>query len=622
MKQTLTLFIIALSLNTFGQALKTFNGPFNDGRLQNGNATYTYYEDPNSHEYLKQGAFKYTFKGQGDYTGYDQTITGSFDKGLRTGTWSYIITMTDFGNGNPYSTGTVSLTANYKNGYADGNWKEIRSYKNRKKYLVYGQYKWEPFEPLKTMTINMNFSDGKLIGAVNINDEFAKFKATGSYDNNSLCTGTWMINDMGWGKNRELIYKDNLLYDFVIRDNSGAVLEGTTKYQNDYDNLVKAKAMTQKEREESGLSIDTVCGGDLCAATNNIKEYFPKLFSIDYFLYEFIGGDLSFKEGFKGGCNLQVTTTNYSTLSSNHNFKNAEEFYSKNDLLKAYELYTKIDLNNVKPSEKINVTDRISLLKPKIAGIIETYHSNGEFFQSYTKAQYDSLDKDLSFFANKIALKTTKDDNGWTLANDENGVQVKLYDVTDYGAKYNFEKPWENYNWQRAQSCFDRNKGIYSPTQIAITEQYFKFKSILETEEANIKKTKYSFNFDNTNNTFYTYDKTTFLTNISKGKKDYNLAKSLVDLQSKSEEKKTQIETLNNQNKKEILFSKYQIVSNDFKSKLQISADLQSSADNLNKLNLFLDKVIAFYSQDTKELEKQLKEAQTAEQIQTIILGK
>jgi hypothetical protein len=448
MKQILTILAFALTMNlSFGQALKTFNGQFNDGRLQSGNATYTYYEDPNTHEYLKQGVFKYTFKGQGDYAGFDQTITGSFDKGLKNGTWTYVITMTDFGKGNPYATGTVTLTSNYKNGYADGNWKEVRSYKNRKKYLVYGQYKWEPFEALKTMTISMNFNNGYLAGAVSINDEFAKFKTTGSYDNNSLCIGTWIINDMGWGKNRELIYKDNILYEFIARGNNGEVLEGTTKYQQDYDNLVKVKAMNPKEREEAGLSLDTVCGGDLCAATNNIKEYFPKLFSVDYFLYEFIGGDLSFKEGFKGGCNLEVRSTNFTALSSNQDFKNAEDFYSKNDLLRAYELYSKIDVTKVKPSERKNVTDKITLLKPMIGDLIELYHSNGKFFQEYTKAQYDSLEQDKSYFANKIALKTTKDDYGWTLVSDENGIPKKLYDVTDYGTKYNFEKPWENNNW-------------------------------------------------------------------------------------------------------------------------------------------------------------------------------
>lgn len=254
--------------------------------------------------------------------------------------------------------------------------------------------------------------------------------------------------------------------------------------------------------------------------------------------------------------------------------------------------------------------------KTKISEIIETYHTNSKFFQEYVKSQYDSLELDKVYFANKISLKTSKDDYGWTLIIDENGMSRKLYDVTDYGAKYNFEKPWENYSWDRAKSCFERNKGVYSPVQIIITEQFFKYNDLLEQEENNVKKTKYNFYFENVNNSFYTYDKNTFLTNLSIGKKDYNLAKSLIELDSK----KTQIDNLQAQNKKKTLFSKYQIVYNDFNATLQNNSKLATLADNISQLNLLLDKVISLYSQDTKELEKQLKSAETVEQIKSIIL--
>lgn len=408
MKQILALLTLTLSLNSFCQTLKTFNGTFNDGLLQNGNASYTYYEDPNTHEYLKQGAFSYTFKGKGDYSGFDRTITGSFNKGLKNGVWTYIITMTDFGQQNPYYTETIILTANYKNGYADGNWKEVRSAKKREKYFVYGQYKWEPFDALKTMTINMNFKNGKLIGAVNINDEFAKFKAIGSYDNNSLCIGTWMINDMAWGKNHELIYKDNLLYDYIARGNNGEVLEASTKYQYDYDNLVKAKAMTQKEKEEAGLSIDTVCGGDLCAATYNIKDYFPKLFSVDYFLYKFIGGDLSYKEGFQGGCNLRVTTTNYTSSANSTFLKEADDFYNKNDLIQAYEHYISIDLMTIKPSERNAITDKISLIKPKVSELIKARNDEQAKIDSSAKADKQAKIEEQTKKQNQEELISTR----------------------------------------------------------------------------------------------------------------------------------------------------------------------------------------------------------------------
>lgn len=627
MKKIFTILITVLSVSAFSQTLKTFNGTFNDGKLQNGNAVYTYYEDPNTHEYLKQGVFKYTFNGKGDYQGYDQTITGSFEKGLKNGTWTYTITMADFGNNNPYYTGTVSLVANYKNGYADGNWKEVRSYKTRKKYLQYGKYTWDAFGPVKTMTINMNFKNGYLAGAVSINDEFANFKATGTYDNNSLCTGTWIINDMGWGKNRELIYKDNFLYEFIARSNSGAVEEGTTKYQSNYDNYLKAKLMTVKDREEAGFSIDTVCGGTSCAATNNIQEYFPKLFSVDYFLYEFIGGDLSFKEGFKGGCDIHVTSTNFTPLSSNVDFKSAEELYSKKDYLSAYITYSKIDINNVKPSER-------SVLKNKLASInidslVAIYTTNTEFFPKYFTALRDSIESDSKLVLSSFKLNIVLDDYGNKKIVDENGIQ-KSFNEYSRGNKYNCECPWSNYNFETAKLCFDMNKGVFMPSVIAYSEYYYKMKDVMNSEEKNTTKKYYlgSSNgiptalYNKLNGQFNTYDKTTLINNVQLVKKEYDKAKLLVVKETKMIEKKNQIETLNKQNKKKILYSKFIVVYTDIYTKYQAFNGIQNGNDLLTEINSIADKVILLWTQDTKEIEKQLKDAETSEQIKTIILGK
>jgi hypothetical protein len=86
------------------------------------------------------------------------------------------------------------------------------------------------------------------------------------------------------------------------------------------------------------------------------------------------------------------------------------------------------------------------------------------------------------------------------------------------------------------------------------------------------------------------------------------------------ESKRTQIERIQAQNKKKILFSKFQLVYNDFNLTLQNNSDFANMEGNIRELNLFLDKVIDVYSQDTKELEKQLKNADTVESIKSIIL--
>ena len=619
MKKIFSLVITLLSISAFSQTLKTFNGTFDDDRLQHGIAVYTYYEDPETHEYLKQGSFKYTLNGKGDQQGYNQTITGNFEKGLKTGRWTYSTTMTDFGSNNPYYTGTVSLVSNYKNGYADGNWKEVRSYKTRKKYYSNGQYNWDAFAPLKTMTINMNFKNGYMVGEVNINDEFANFKASGNYDNNSLCTGTWIINDLNWGKNRELIYKDNCLYEFIARSNSGAVEGGTTKYQTSYDNYIKATTMTAAEREEIGFSIDTICGGN-CAATNNIQEYFPKLFSVDYFLYNFIGGDLSFEEGFKGGCDIRVNSKDFTPLTNIAEFTKAEEYYSKNELIKAYELYSKINLNKVKPSERKNVSDKIARLSTEVESLLETYNKNSKFYTEYIKSQNDSVVADFNSIKQNFKIKSIKEYNQYTYKYEDKN--PKTFSPGYSSSTCDCKNPWNELNYSTITGCFALNKGFYEPYQIAITEYYSKLNEALDQEESSVQKSVTYFDFKNVNNSFYTYDKDKFLSNISIAKKNYERAKLMMNLVIKFEAKSKQIETLNSENKKKTLFNKYSLVLQEYQTKYDIYPGLEESIKILNESIAFFDKVIALYSLETKELEKQLKDAETVEQVEAILLGK
>jgi hypothetical protein len=102
MKQLFSIFFLTFTVGLFAQTLKTFNGPFNAGYLQGGTAFYTYYENPETHEYIKQGSYRYTFIGTGDHKGYTETISGSYEKGLKNGKWTYAITMADFGTDNPF----------------------------------------------------------------------------------------------------------------------------------------------------------------------------------------------------------------------------------------------------------------------------------------------------------------------------------------------------------------------------------------------------------------------------------------------------------------------------------------------------------------------------------------
>jgi hypothetical protein len=614
MKKSFFVLFTLFSMCLMGQTLKTFNGPFQDGKNQNGTAVYNYFEDPNTREYLKQGEFKYTFIGEGEYKGYDQTITGTFDKGLKNGTWTYVINMTDFGNDNPYYTGKVYLIAHYKNGYADGNWKEVCEYKSRKKYYQYGQYSWDSFGPTKSMTISMNFNNGNLVGAVNINDEFLKFIAEGSYSDNGFATGTWLIQNMGWGDRKELIYTDNFLYEFVARDNSGEVLDGSMKYQKSFDNFNKAKSLNAFEREELGIRIDSICGSS-CAATNNIQDYFSKLLSNDYFLYEYIKGDLTYKQGLLGGCEYQVKEMNYSQLSENENYKKAEEALAKNDLIRALELYNYVDLNGIKPSEREIVNKKKIELKPKVDSLVNLYEMNSERFFKIIKSEHDSIELDFNILKQNFKMKPIKVYNQNTYKYEELKPRVVSYDC-------DCVNPWNQQNESLSLECFKINPKFYEPYQKLIMESFFEFKKNLIDVENSIKRTSNFIYFDKKHHSFYTYDQQLFSNNLSKGKENYNKAKSLIALVNELETNVNKMNSLYETDKKKVLYSKYSVVLLDFQTRYNSYPNISDCNEILTEANKFVAKAMLLYSMDTKEFEKELKNLESVTEIKNLFLIK
>ena len=89
----------------------------------------------------------------------------------------------------------------------------------------------------------------------------------------------------------------------------------------------------------------------------------------------------------------------------------------------------------------------------------------------------------------------------------------------------------------------------------------------------------------------------------------------------KAEENKTQIIKLNEENKKKIVLQKYLMVYDDLIAKINAYSSLTETSSLIKTLNTISDKVIILYSQDTKELEKQLKEIETTDKIKSIIMG-
>jgi len=606
--------IIALSTAT-GQELKSYSGPFADGKSPNGTATYKYYEDPETREYVKHGPFTYTLKGQGNYAGYDQTITGSFKNGLKHGVWTYTINMSDYGQGNPYSTGKVTLVANYQDGYAHGNWTQTQAIKKRDRYLAYGQYRWEPFGPLRNMRISMNFDKGHLVGDVDINDEFTQFRAKGSFGNDGLATGTWQVNATAWGKNRELIYKDNYLYEFVARSNSGAVLSGTTKYIDGYNKFIRARQMSESEREEAGLLIERVCG-ERCAPTNSLLDYMRKQLANEYFLYSWIEGDLTYKEGIQGGCDLQVRQMNYTALVENSAFLMAEEALAKGDLIQALEHFKAIKREYVKPSEWIVLEKKIEDLSPQVTEVIERGIKNYDLFRAYIDSNSDSLAQDFKAVSTSFKLKEVLQYNSYTYKYEAASPQNVTYNSNTVYCT----APWSFNFYGPAEACFNKNPEFFEPHQRLITASYFRFRDELEKQNSANRASIKQVNHDGGRYNITVYREEKLYTAVDSCWTEYNKSKELIATHKAFLALLDKVEEANTLSKKKVLHNKVKLVLADADVANRQQQSAAGYKRDLELLMAFVEKVLVLWGQDTKALEKNLRAIDTPSTIRQLIL--
>jgi len=314
-------------------------------------------------------------------------------------------------------------------------------------------------------------------------------------------------------------------------------------------------------------------------------------------------------------------------LKKTEEYKNiipkADMAFDAKDHKKALELY--------KSASDLMVNEKYP--KDKISEIKEILHRNSTFFDEFYKNQYDSLKLDKVYFSNLIPVK--RSDNypypGWNVMKYGKVTNVLLYNNSNCNQDYKLDMPWESsklYNpeiqsgdylgSESILNCLISNKALYTPIQILVTQTFIEYVKALIAEKLKIQETKIEYNYDY-NKFLYSCDKDVFLNAIKSKKNSYEMAKSLVDLESKSFNKNNQIETLNKANKKKTLYKKTQIVFKDCFLFVQDNTDLQLQYENLNKINLFLDKVITLYAQDTKELETKLQDTETTEQIKTLI---
>ncbi len=279
-------------------------------------------------------------------------------------------------------------------------------------------------------------------------------------------------------------------------------------------------------------------------------------------------------------------------------------------------------------ASKLKENDQYS--KEKIAAINETIAQNSIYLIEYYKREYDSLRADKIYYSNTIpVIKNSGTTPGWDVTK-YGKVTKAVYDKSQCNMYYNIDKPWESVNLDRPDityddidsdwllNCMNSNKAFYTPIQILVTQSFQSYVSALKKEKVKIRETKAEYNYKYNDFSYY-YDKEIFLNTLTSAKNTYVKAKSLIKSELIVQGKINEILSLNKSNKKKILFEKFQIVLNDYLSLTNELMSIQSQQDNFSNMISFLDKVISLYSMDTKEIEKELKKAETIDQIKSIL---
>lgn len=358
-----TFLLLLISFAGFSQNLKKYSGEYPNEYSTKGIATYTYYEDAKTADYIKHGLFKYTMK---EGNNYNANFSGNFKNGKRDGIWTYSITRLDDPADNVFYTGSIQMTANYNNGLPNGVWTYSKIMKYRGKVLAIGGYKWTNYEVQPNVSVSANFKNGVTVGSLKIINDLSKYSTiTGEFDTNGFLDKAWTLRSDR--QEIKMNFNHGIQTSFIDRDFPvGKVYENTvddeemSKLKNDF----LAKKITTNDLLKKRISIDTI------SAVKNDLYSFVFTFYSDFFNYKNIEGDDTYEEGknirddgyyflFKKAELKKLTDIDDYNELENHSNYNLSDF---DDAVEKYE--------NLLTRYKLNLSDEdVEIVKKKIEDV-------------------------------------------------------------------------------------------------------------------------------------------------------------------------------------------------------------------------------------------------------------
>jgi len=302
LKLLLFIFGIFLIQTTTAQNLKTYSGVYKltYPLFLNGTATYTYYENPDTYERVREGHFKFIYKIQKNKVGSGTiTIEGNYKNNLKHGKWTYTEEEQDLKSGDYYMTGVTKLIANYNNGVPHGSWVSLLQGKSRQVFFNRNklQYEFGEWRGENKAKLTANFTNGMLTGKVNYTktDKQTNKNTTVDFelDKDGFFIGKF-ITDEGSGK-----YINEFENGFLFKTVSVNTQNGDVKV-NDYTDDLRIAKEIQNIKETNPLELENLDFKLIQSTVSNrfleviISEHF---FNNDLFRFNDIKGDVNFKEG-------------------------------------------------------------------------------------------------------------------------------------------------------------------------------------------------------------------------------------------------------------------------------------------------------------------------------------
>ena len=302
---------VLICFNAHNQNLKTHSGNMQDAILDQGKAIYTYYEKDG--DIIRHGKFSYTWsdketptlRGKSYTYSLSKKIDGEFKDGLKHGKWTYVINFTDYPlghsmlgvNGDIFSTGNITMTANYLNGEVNGTWTYQENYKDRYMSPTYTTWNWSAYGAPISHSITANFKNGNVVGKLTRKDSFTKINIDLNFDEKSYIDGIGKIDEKG--KIITYTTKNGLLIKEVHSDMSS----GSSKVQVDNTEILKDEK-TEFSKVEFSLLENRY--GHIAQTLSYFKQNRYFNYNMPTGSKPLIGGDKVMSEGFGGAIMINI----------------------------------------------------------------------------------------------------------------------------------------------------------------------------------------------------------------------------------------------------------------------------------------------------------------------------